>query len=610
MTSTASADLETAYADAARLFQAGRLAEAEACLRPWLDSNFPDGRLHGLAGFIRVRSGAPQAAMVSLRRARELIPEEPVFALALGDALMALDQPAEAQLAYRAALSLDPKRIPAVIGLARALAGQGRDAAAIAELTARIARGERDHTLLIACAEMQTTAGLQDEAIASWEMAVRAHPKSAVAWHNLAAAYGDIGRYDASESAARRALAVSTANPATLLVLARALQGLGRLDAAETAFRDVLRLSPSSVDPHRDLAQLIWMRTGDLRAAGASLRTALKFNPGHAPLIQALAKLHQFADDADGAQTLLTDAINSKSDPDPHLVVQAADLMLARGQADDALVLAERAVRMAPTLGRIQVTLADCLLGVGEGARAAAICETLLTRDPDDQVVLARLASAWRLTGDDRYHQLYDYKRYVRPYTIEAPTGWSSLADYLKDLSAALVAVHGFTTHPFDQSLRHGSQTSENLERSENPAIKAFFKAIEAPIREHMEHLRPDTQGLGRRYLGDYVLSGTWSVYLRPKGFHVDHVHPMGWLSSAFYVETPTAPPEAPQAGWIKFGEPGTPTRPKFAAEHYVQPKPGTLVLFPSYMWHGTVPFTSDERRLTIAFDVRPRAPR
>jgi hypothetical protein len=43
------------------------------------------------------------------------------------------------------------------------------------------------------------------------------------------------------------------------------------------------------------------------------------------------------------------------------------------------------------------------------------------------------------------------------------------------------------------------------------------------------------------------------------------------------------------------------------AAEHFVKPKPGRLVLFPSYMWHGTVPFTTDEARMTIAFDAVPK---
>ena len=40
------------------------------------------------------------------------------------------------------------------------------------------------------------------------------------------------------------------------------------------------------------------------------------------------------------------------------------------------------------------------------------------------------------------------------------------------------------------------------------------------------------------------------------------------------------------------------------SAEHLVQPEPGLLVLFPSYMWHGTVPFSSAEQRLTCAFDI------
>jgi hypothetical protein len=56
--------------------------------------------------------------------------------------------------------------------------------------------------------------------------------------------------------------------------------------------------------------------------------------------------------------------------------------------------------------------------------------------------------------------------------------------------------------------------------------------------------------------------------------------------------------------GWIKFGEPGTPTSPELPAEHWIRPEPGMLVLFPSHMWHGTAPFSSDEARLACAFDL------
>ena len=59
--------------------------------------------------------------------------------------------------------------------------------------------------------------------------------------------------------------------------------------------------------------------------------------------------------------------------------------------------------------------------------------------------------------------------------------------------------------------------------------------------------------------------------------------------------------------GWIKFGEPGLTVSPAQDAERIIEPKPGRLLLFPSYMWHGTVPYTGDEKRLTVAFDLAPR---
>jgi hypothetical protein len=91
----------------------------------------------------------------------------------------------------------------------------------------------------------------------------------------------------------------------------------------------------------------------------------------------------------------------------------------------------------------------------------------------------------------------------------------------------------------------------------------------------------------------------------------VNHTHPEGWLSSAYYVSVPSEvdDPKA-QSGWIKFGEPALPV-PGAGPDLMVQPRSGRLVLFPSYMWHGTTAVRGPERRLTMAFDVvtgaRPR---
>ena len=93
---------------------------------------------------------------------------------------------------------------------------------------------------------------------------------------------------------------------------------------------------------------------------------------------------------------------------------------------------------------------------------------------------------------------------------------------------------------------------------------------------------------------------------LKPGGFHVNHVHDKGWISSAYYVELPPETTQgASQEGWIKFGEPPW-ALDGCGPEKVVQPRVGMLVLFPSYMLHGTIPFAHGPERLTAAFDVVP----
>ena len=76
----------------------------------------------------------------------------------------------------------------------------------------------------------------------------------------------------------------------------------------------------------------------------------------------------------------------------------------------------------------------------------------------------------------------------------------------------------------------------------------------------------------------------------------------MGWLSSALYVALPPELGPA-HAGWLTLGEPQAQLMLDLPPTRMIEPKPGRLVLFPSWMWHGTRPFSEGER-MTVAFDV------
>jgi tetratricopeptide (TPR) repeat protein len=445
---------------------------------------------------------------------------------------------------------------------------------------------------LAAQAHALKASGRLDSAIALYERVVEAAPDDLYAEHNLAAALADDNRFAGSEVRARHALEKGINAAETWLVLARALQGLGRFDEAEAAFEQTIARRPTFADAHLDLAQLRWMRGQGAGPALLSLDSALAAAPLDPPLTLAKAKVLEFAGAPDAAYALVRQALAAGS-ADARLEVVAAQLRLA-ADPPAALAHAERACLLAPDDLSALTALCEANLAAARPQVAEALAADLRRRDPRDQRAVALQATAWRLLGDPRYQALYDYARLVHAWTIDTPPGWSSLSAYLTDLASSLNALHRLTAHPIGQSLRGGVQTTQSLDRVDDPVVQAFFPAIAGPIRRHIA-------AIGER--GEPRFHGAWSARLQPNGFHVNHLHPMGWISSACYIGVPAAVDNG-HAGWIQFGEPGIPTMPALAAEHFVKPEPGRLVLFPSYMWHGTVPFGGDEPRLSIAFDL------
>ena len=283
----------------------------------------------------------------------------------------------------------------------------------------------------------------------------------------------------------------------------------------------------------------------------------------------------------------------------------AAGMAGRLGRAQRQLDHATAALTAAPASIAAARAATEALLHLGRVGEAAALAERVVAAAPDDQAAIALLATAWRLTGDPRHAALCEDSALVTAQRIATPPGWADLPAFLADLAAALEGLHGWRAHPLEQSIRHGSQTQVDLSRSEVPVIRALFAALDAPIRAHIAGLGSGGDAVRRRVTGGYRFAGAWSVRLRPGGFHTDHVHPAGWLSSAFYVALPDAVERAPQ-GWLALGRPGVPTRPALAPLRHIRPEPGMVALFPSYLWHGTEPFDGEAARLTVAFDVVP----
>lgn len=484
-------------------------------------------------------------------------------------------------------------------------AGRAEEALAVTRPLAEAA--EPSHRALAMHSTALKGLGRREEALAFDRRAVTRYPTSGVAWHNLAATLGDLGRGPEAVQAMEHGLKLGLDGALSWSVLARARTAASDLEGADRAYQEALRRAPQQTEFAREYAEAVWMRHGDLNAAQAVLDRCAHAGGAPAPLLIAKAKLFEAAGEPGKAAQLLG-AAAERLPGDPTVLIAAAQAALESGRVEEAERLALAAERVLPFSPAVLNQLAIVSLAAGKPEIALAKARKGLEMAPDSQSLWGWAATAARTLGDPLYAELYDYEAMVRPYDIDTPQGWPDLAAYLADLTTALNRIHRYSRHPTTQSLRHGSQTTYRLTGSDDPAIQAFFKAVEAPIRAHMAHLGQGTDPLRARNTGDYRIEGAWSVRLNPGGFHKDHFHNEGWLSSAFYVETPDGALETEEKqGWIRFGQPPFQTVPALPAEHFVRPKPGRLVLFPSYMWHGTVPFTTDERRMTIAFDILPR---
>ncbi|HET9834941.1 MAG TPA: tetratricopeptide repeat protein [Rhodanobacteraceae bacterium] len=591
---------------AARLLQSGDLARARALLEQLLTTQPGLPEAYWLLAGVLMRGGDFVRAERAVSTAIQLAPGNPSAHALLGEILACQDRMADAERALRQALKLTPTHSQAASLLLRVLQAQARHDELLRLADELIGRGMAAPEIWLAQGQALLALKRMAEAAESFRKTLAVAPGDASAHLGLAAAQIETGESVAAENALAELIKAGLDGAEVHYMLARALLAQNRHAEAESELRTAIAARPDFNAAQTNLAELVWMRTGDSESATANLDEALRVQPGNTELRAFKAKLLEWAERPRDALAELEDALARDSGNVP-LHIAAAQTAF-KFDAERALRHAEQARQVSPRDPVVLSALGSALLANGRAGEVLDIADRLLQLDPHDGHAIALRASAWRLLGDPRYAALHDYAQFVRPGLIDTPPGWSSLQEYLRDLAAALHKRHVLQAHPIGQTLRTGTQVDLDLEHEQDPAIRAFAQAIDGPIRRYMQAIGSGNDVLRSRNANDYKITGIWSVRLRAQGHHVNHYHPEGWLSSACYIELPGTLGSESHEGWIKFGESGIPTQPPLEAEHFVKPEPGLLVLFPSWMWHGTVPFSGGERdrRLTIAFDVVP----
>src|SRR4051794_25426831 len=442
---------------------------------------------------------------------------------------------------------------------------------------------------------LQRALDQHEDSLHSFEIATRLAPNDPGIAHGFArvaleAGLDAVGLFE-------RARSLAPANGDVLIGLAAARHAIGDGELAAEDLAAILRQVPEWTVGHEQLAQLRSM-LGDKARSTESLEEALAGSPRSEGLWTCLYGLQLKREDYRSLEQAVTRAEAAG--------ITASALLVWRAICEAELSLEVHPPALFNVSASLDASLAIWrirhLLRVGAVDEALPLIDAELRTDRAADI-WPYASLAWRLAGDPRAFWLEGDERLVRVIDLRrALPPLTSLADTMR-------ALHVSKGEYLDQSVRGGTQTDGPLLSRIDPMIRQLRRAIVEAVHDYVAQLPapdPDHPLLSRRRDRRIRFSGSWSVRLRSGGRHSNHVHPRGWISSALYVSLPERRANDPEdSGWLALGQPQEGLGIDWPPERKIEAIAGQLVLFPSWMWHGTVPFPHGER-LTVAFDVAP----
>ena len=425
----------------------------------------------------------------------------------------------------------------------------------------------------MAVGNLRAKAGAFEAAAEAFAHVVALRPDQAAGWINHGNALRRIGQRDEAVSALRRGIALEPGLAQGHYNLGVALSETDALEQAEAAFSRTIALDPSHLAARMNLGNLM-LKRGD-----------------HARALRSFAEVRQ------------RDTGFPRIDYNLGVALQAA------GRDREAVAAFRHALERDPQHLEARNNLVVALIRAGQSGEALAECDRYLSQSPANPKAMAYKAAALiELERRQEAAFLLDFDRLLFKHRIDVPVGYASIEALNGALALQIEAHPSLRFEPDEKSTRGGSQTGE-FAHAATGAAAALRGAIVAAVRGYIDRLRttmPAHPFVVR--LPDRWRLATWAVVLQSQGYQEPHVHPDGCISGVYSVSMPAGMRAARgDQGAIEFGRTsaaiGGTQEPLIAT---VAPREGTLLLFPSYFYHLTIPFEAEGNRVSVAFDVLP----
>ena len=342
--------------------------------------------------------------------------------------------------------------------------------------------------------------------------------------------------------------------------LGNALKELGKLEEAATSYRLAIKIKPDYAKAHFNLGNILNV-FGKYKEAIRILLLALKINPNYADVHNCLAISYKKLGKFEKAITHYRKANSSES----------------RAQILQCLYVLKKTNEYSKYLSK-------------------------LCKDDPKNIKAASISTfvSNQLNLENIYPFCKNPLKFIFFKNIK-----SNFVPFKKLINSLINESNNLTFVWEDRTTKKGFQSKGNLFALQTLSIVKLKNIIIKAINEYKIKYKTKPDGFISQWPNKFSLLG-WYNRLLKHGYQRPHIHPGGWLSGCFYLKMPKPLKKGEGAIYFSLHGYDYPIVNSDIPNYQYSPIEGDLILFPSSLFHKTLPFSSNDERHVIAFDIIP----